>query len=88
MGLSGPRTAVPNYLVQAILVTVFCCLPFGIVAIINAAQSSSKRDAGDHEGAMRAAQKSKQWCWIAVGAGVVVAVGYAFFVAANGGQDV
>ena len=25
-----------NYLVWAILVTIFCCLPFGIVAIIKA----------------------------------------------------
>ena len=33
------RQAPPStYLVRAILVTVFCCLPFGIVAIVYAAQ--------------------------------------------------
>src|SRR5438128_1439779 len=33
---------VPNYLVQSILCTLFCCLPFGIVAIVYAAQVNSK----------------------------------------------
>jgi hypothetical protein len=34
---SGAPAAVPNYLVLAII-TLFCCLPLGIVAIIFAAQ--------------------------------------------------
>jgi len=34
--------AVPNYLVQAILCTICCCLPFGIVAIVYAAQVNGK----------------------------------------------
>src|SRR5438093_12052328 len=33
-----PVVAVPNYLIQAILVTLCCCLPFGIPAIVYAAQ--------------------------------------------------
>src|SRR5437762_2059610 len=33
-----PAQPIPNYLAQAILVTVFCCLPFGIPAIVFAAQ--------------------------------------------------
>ena len=33
---------IPNYLVQAILVTIFCCLPFGIVSIVYAAQVNGK----------------------------------------------
>src|SRR5207237_6484686 len=32
---------VPSYLVQSILATLFCCMPFGIVAIVYAAQVSS-----------------------------------------------
>ena len=36
---------VPNYLVQSILVTLFCCLPFGIVAIVYAAQVNGKLQA-------------------------------------------
>ena len=67
---------VPNYLVQSILVTVLCCLPAGIVALINASQANSKQSAGDYAGAMKAAKTAKQWCWIAVGAGAVVAAIY------------
>ena len=39
---------IPNYLVQAILTTLFCCLPFGIVAIVYAAQVNTKIEAGDY----------------------------------------
>ncbi len=35
-----PRRYPPkNHLVEAILVTLFCCLPFGIVGIVNAGVS-------------------------------------------------
>lgn len=56
-------SAIPNYLVQSILVTLFCCLPLGIVAIINAAQVNNKITAGDMAGAMEASKKAKMWCW-------------------------
>ena len=42
----GQPTQVPNYLVQSILVTIFCCLPFGIAAIVFAAQVNGKIEAG------------------------------------------
>ena len=41
-----PGTTVPNYLVFAILATVFCCLPTGIPAIVYAAQVNGKLQAG------------------------------------------
>ena len=50
-----------NYLVQAILVTIFCCLPFGIVGIVFAAQVNSKAAAGDYAGALDSSKKAKQW---------------------------
>ncbi len=62
---------VPNYLVQAILVTLFCCLPFGIVAIVFAAQVNGKLAAGDYEGAVYASNQAKLWCWVAFGIGLV-----------------
>ena len=61
---------VPNYLVQAILVTIFCCLPFGIVAIVFAAQVNGKLERGDHEGALRASSTAKLWSWISFGVGL------------------
>ena len=47
----APQADIPTYLVQSILVTVFCCLPFGIVGIVFASQVSSKLAAGDIAGA-------------------------------------
>ena len=42
-----PVQTVPNYLVQAILTTLFCCLPLGIVSIVFATQVNSKLSVGD-----------------------------------------
>jgi hypothetical protein len=64
----------PNYLVQSILVTVCCCLPFGIPAIVFAGQVNSKMAAGDYEGAAQASKKAKMWCWIALASGLVAGV--------------
>ena len=44
---------VPNHLVWAILSTLFCCLPLGIVSIVFAAQVNGKLAAGDVAGALR-----------------------------------
>ncbi|MCJ7547410.1 MAG: CD225/dispanin family protein [Deltaproteobacteria bacterium] len=55
---------VPNYLAQAILVAIFCCVPFGIPAIVFAAQVNGKLAAGDYEGAVETAKKAKRWCWV------------------------
>lgn len=60
----GPVQA-PNLLVPAILITVLCCWPLGIPAIIYAAQANSKAAAGDYYGAMNAASSAKTWCWVA-----------------------
>ncbi|OPZ09727.1 MAG: Interferon-induced transmembrane protein [candidate division BRC1 bacterium ADurb.BinA292] len=64
--------SLPNYLVQAILVTVCCCVPFGIVAIVYAAQVNSKLTAGDFAGATESSAKAKKWCWIALITGLIV----------------
>lgn len=62
---------VPNYLVFAILTTVFCCLPTGIPAIIYAAQVNGKLLAGDYAGAQAASKNAKMWCWVSFGIGLV-----------------
>ncbi len=67
-------TQVENYLVWAILSTICCCLPFGIPAIVFAAQVNSKLATGDVTGAREASQKAKMWCWIAFGAGLLAGI--------------
>jgi hypothetical protein len=65
-------STVPNYLVQSILCTLCCCLPFGIVAIVYAAQVNGKVQAGDYAGAQAASKNAKMWCWLAFGFGIVI----------------
>lgn len=71
---AAPGVAIPNYLVQSILVTLCCCVPFGIVAIVFAAQVNSKLAAGDVNGAMQASRNAKMWVWIAFGTGLLFLV--------------
>jgi predicted secreted protein len=73
-------TPPPNYLVWAILTTLFCCLPFGIASIVFAAQVNSKWATGDVAGAQESSRKAKQFALIAAIAGVVVGVLYVIFV--------
>jgi hypothetical protein len=76
-GGAGPAGAPPpNYLIPAILVTLFCCLPGGIVAIIFATQVNSKYAAGDVQGAMNASKNAKTWTMISGGIGVVIIIIY------------
>jgi hypothetical protein len=67
---------VPNYLAPSILVTLFCCLPFGIVAIVYAAQVNSKLQFHDHAGALEASKKAKNWCWVSFWVGLSVIILY------------
>jgi len=62
---------VPTHLVEAILVTLCCCVPFGIVAIVYAAQVSPKLAAGDYEGAVQASGSAQDWVFIALGLGLL-----------------
>jgi DNA-directed RNA polymerase subunit RPC12/RpoP len=57
----GVATVVPNHLVKAILVTIFCCLPFGIVSIIFSSQVNSKLALGDVNGAIIVSNKANLW---------------------------
>jgi hypothetical protein len=60
----------PNYLVWAILTTILCCLPFGIVSIVYAAQVNSKWQMGDYEGAKLSSKNAKIWAWVAFAVGI------------------
>ena len=71
-----PTATVQNYLVFAILATVFCCLPAGIAAIVYAAQVNGKVQAGDFAGAKAASDNAKMWCWVSFGLGLGVIVIY------------
>ena len=65
-----------NYLVPAILCTIFCCLPFGIAGILFAAQANSKTQQGDYDGANIAASRAKQMCILSFVFGVLTIIYY------------
>jgi hypothetical protein len=53
-----------NYLVWAILCTVLCCLPFGIVSIVYSTKVSGLWSQGRYAEAQAAADNAKKWAII------------------------
>lgn len=71
-----PRT----WLVESILVTIFCCLPFGIVGIVNAAKVETRFSSGDIGGAQRSSREAGKWTQIGFWIGISGVVIYALFL--------
>jgi succinate dehydrogenase/fumarate reductase cytochrome b subunit len=69
-----PSVRPKTYMTEAILVTLLCCLPFGIAAIVFASQVDSKFNTGDYEGAQKASNSAKTWYHVALISGFVVIV--------------
>jgi hypothetical protein len=80
----GGTGTVPNYLIPAIL-SLFCCWPLAIVAIIFAAQVNGKVAAGDIAGAMDSSKKAKMFSFISIGLGLVLILCYIIFIVFLGG---
>ena len=80
---TAPAT-VPKYLVPAII-SVFCCWPLAIVAIIFAAQVNGKVAAGDIQGAMDASKKAKMFSFLGIGLGAALILIYIIFWVIIGG---
>lgn len=68
-----------NYLVWAILSTVLCCLPLGVVSIIFSTQVNTKWGQGDYAGAQESSRKAKNFAIYSVIAAAVLAVLYVLF---------
>ena len=73
-----------NWLVESILVTLFCCLPLGIVGIVFAAQVNSKFAAGDHAGAISASKDAGKFTkigfWLGIAVQLIIGILWVFFL--------
>ena len=71
---SLPQVKPKNWLVESILTTIFCCLPFGIAGIVFASQVNSKFAAGDYAGAVQASKEAGKWTKVSFWVGIVILV--------------
>ena len=76
---SGNNLPPKNWLIESILVTVFCCLPLGIVGIINASSVEGKYAKGDIEGANKASSLAKTMVLISAISGFVGVIVWVLF---------
>ena len=85
-GWQGQREP-DNYLVWAILSTVMCCLPLGIVSLVYSTKVSGLWAQGRYAEAQTAADNAKKWAIIsaivaAVAAAIGVVLWFVFFAVA------
>lgn len=68
-----PSPTIPkSYLIESILVTIFCCLPFGIAGIVNALKISEAYRMGNYAEAKIYSANAASWCGIALGTSVAI----------------
>lgn len=60
-----------THLTKAILITIFCCLPFGIASIIHASRVSSSYVLGNYDYALEQSRKADKWANIGLIVGIV-----------------
>ena len=78
-GQAAPGPPPDNNLVWAILSTIFCCLPLGIVAIVKSTQVSTLWAQGQYDAARKASEDARKFSiWAAI-AGIVIIVLYVIF---------
>jgi hypothetical protein len=58
--------------VWSILVTIFCCIPFGIVAIVKSSQVNGLWAQGRYAEAQASAESAKKWVIWSVVVGLIV----------------
>jgi hypothetical protein len=75
----NPPKMPSTYLWQAIVVTILCCLPFGIAAIVNASRVQSRFLNGDYTGAEAASRNARDWSIWALVTGIVGSIIYLIY---------
>ncbi|XP_041466109.1 proline rich transmembrane protein 1B-like [Lytechinus variegatus] len=60
-----------DHFIFALLVTIFCCLPLGVVAILKSVNVKTRYNAGDFTGAEQASKGASKWAKIALVTGIL-----------------
>ncbi|MFD2101084.1 CD225/dispanin family protein [Flagellimonas iocasae] len=68
-----------NYMVLAILSTLFCCIPTGIASIIYASKVNEHYARSEYAEAETASKNAKMWGLIGVGAAALIWIVYFVF---------
>ncbi len=68
-----------NYMVWAILSTIFCCFIPGIVSIVYATQVNSKYAMGNYQSALQDSRYAKNWAIAALAASLISYIGVFLF---------
>lgn len=74
-----PAVPPKTWLVESILATLFCCLPFGIVGIVYATKVETLFYAGQTEAAEKASRDAGKWTKISFWVGLGCALLYIIF---------
>lgn len=69
-----------SHLVWAILTTLFCCLPLGIVSIVQASKVSGFYYGGNYQAAQEASESAKKFAIISAIVGLIGSVLYFFLI--------
>lgn len=67
-----------THLTGAILCTIFCCVPFGIVAIVKASQVEGLYNQGKYDEAEEMSESAQKWINTSIIVGIISAVLYIF----------
>lgn len=90
MNTANPAGTIPNHLVWSIVATILAtclCCPLGlvgIVAIVFSSKVNTLLGQGDLDGAQRASNNAKIWCWVATALAIIGLLINGAFIATGG----
>ncbi len=73
-----------SWTVEAVLVTLFCCMPFGVVGLVHATMVSLYYNRGEFEAAEQASKTAGKWVKIAFFLGLTFIILYVIFILVMG----
>ncbi len=83
-GINMQDVSVPNHLVLAILTTLFCCIPFGIVSLVYASRVDLLLSCNRVDDAKIASAKARNWAFVGIVSMLILMALYSIIVMFSG----